>query len=80
MLAGLEPRVRIASSLLVAAYGVWLLLAPFERTLHAQLWMPAALSLDNLGAGVAPLQNPPTRALAPCSYLVRARSPRRART
>ena len=53
LLVGLEPRVCIASYVLVAAYGVWLLLAPFERTPHAELWVAAALSLDNLAAGVA---------------------------
>jgi putative Mn2+ efflux pump MntP len=52
VIGALEPHLRIASALLLAIYGVWLVLEPFEWTPHGELWVPAALSLDNLGAGV----------------------------
>jgi putative Mn2+ efflux pump MntP len=48
----LESRVRIAGAVLLAAYGLWLAIEPLEWTPGAQLWVPAILSLDNLGAGV----------------------------
>jgi putative Mn2+ efflux pump MntP len=48
----LEPHIRIAGSLLLAAYGLWLVVEPFEWTPQGGLWLPATLSLDNLGAGL----------------------------
>jgi putative Mn2+ efflux pump MntP len=51
----LEPRVRTAGALVLAAYALWLVLQPREwapRGGGTLLWVPAALSLDNLGAGV----------------------------
>jgi hypothetical protein len=52
VVAAFEPHLRIAGAPLLAAYAVWLVLEPFEWTPRGGLWVPAALSLDSLGAGV----------------------------
>jgi hypothetical protein len=52
VVAAFEPHLRIAGAPLLAAYAVWLVLEPFEWTPRGRLWVPAALSLDSLGAGV----------------------------
>jgi putative Mn2+ efflux pump MntP len=53
VVAVLEPHLTTASTLLLAAYGVCLLLDIFEWTTHGGPWMPATLCVDNLGAGAA---------------------------
>ena len=53
VVAALESHLTTASALLLAAYGACVLLGVFERTPHGGLWMPATLSIDNLGAGAA---------------------------
>jgi putative Mn2+ efflux pump MntP len=53
IVGALEPRARVIGAMLLAIYGLWLAVEPFERTLGAQLWVPAVLSVDNFGAGVA---------------------------
>jgi putative Mn2+ efflux pump MntP len=55
LLTALEPRVRVAGALVLAAYALWLVLQPAEFASHdvrTLVWVPAVLSLDNLGAGV----------------------------
>ena len=52
LVGALEPEIRLVCAALLAAYGVWLLLDPFEWTPSTAIWVPAVLSLDNLGAGV----------------------------
>lgn len=64
VVGALEPHLRVAGALLLAAYGVWLVLEPFEWTPRGGLWVPAALSLDNLGAGVVLAGSAPAYAVA----------------
>lgn len=51
--AAVEPRVRLVGALLLGLYGLWLALEPLERPSRTLVWIPVALSLDNLGAGIA---------------------------
>jgi manganese efflux pump family protein len=60
----LEPHMSLGGAVLLAAYGLWLAVEPFECTPGTQLWVPAALSLDNLGAGLALAGSGPAYAVA----------------
>jgi putative Mn2+ efflux pump MntP len=56
ILATLEPRLRVAGALALACYGAWLALDIEKKPrVPPSTWIvvPAALSLDNVGAGIA---------------------------
>jgi putative Mn2+ efflux pump MntP len=64
LVGALEPHLRIASALLLTTYGIWLMFEPLELPSHGGMWVPAALSLDNLGAGVALAGSAPALTIA----------------
>ena len=63
VVGALEPHLRVAGALLLPAYGPWLVLEPLEWP-RGGLWVPAALSLDNLSAGVVLAGSAPAHAVA----------------
>src|SRR5262245_38872894 len=57
VLAALDTPARLASAVLVGGYGLWLAVRADDDSPRSPtrlwLWIPAAASLDNLGAGIA---------------------------
>jgi putative Mn2+ efflux pump MntP len=68
LLAALDTPARVASALLVGGYGLWLAFREDDDTpgspTRLWLWIPAAASLDNLGAGIALSGSPMSAGLA----------------
>jgi putative Mn2+ efflux pump MntP len=52
VVGALDPHLRVAGALLLAAFGIWLVLEPLAWTPRGGLWAPVALSLGSLGVGV----------------------------
>jgi putative Mn2+ efflux pump MntP len=59
----IEPGAHVISAALLAAFALWLVMQPADRSFPGGLVLPFALSLDNLAAGVVLVRFAPPYAI-----------------